>query len=292
MATRRRLRSLILLESELLHWWEGSIIVFYPNRSALDGDPGNPNLWHPDNADPRSPVADRQQLPANSPVRFRTKGSRRRRTTTTTISRIQRSKGGGNGRSGAMNEKKETQSIATVRRNSRCVIDRNGIIDVRFLRRQQYERRSLRRAQKAQGRVAGTRGVLYRLDRFKRPTMSPAEGRWLFRAASCPRLRVPRKNIVYQHESAPATRGSRSSYPDALNACTQKDRLVTSRAYNRHFVQQGDICPSYGTDSTCIRSFSVARTLTGVGRVRDMADEDETRDVVEKQAPGGYGRRG
>lgn len=32
-----------------------------------------------------------------------------------------------------------------------------------------------------------------------------------------------------------------------------------------HFVQQGDICPSYGTDSTCIRSFSVAQTLTGVG---------------------------
>lgn len=38
--------------------------------------------------------------------------------------------------SGAMNEKKETQSIAPGRRNSRCVIDRNGII-VRFLRRQQ-----------------------------------------------------------------------------------------------------------------------------------------------------------
>jgi len=36
-----------------------------------------------------------------------------------------------------MNEKKETQSIAAGRRNSRCVIDRNGIIGVRFLRRQQ-----------------------------------------------------------------------------------------------------------------------------------------------------------
>jgi len=47
-----------------------------------------------------------------------------------------------------MNEKKETQSIAAGRRNSRCVIDRNGIIGVRFLRRQQCERRSLRRDQR------------------------------------------------------------------------------------------------------------------------------------------------
>lgn len=55
------------------------------------------------------------------------------------------------GRSGAMNEKKETQSIARMgRRNSRCVIDRNGIIGVRFLRRQQCECRSLRKGQKAQ----------------------------------------------------------------------------------------------------------------------------------------------
>lgn len=34
--------------------------------------------------------------------------------------------------SGAMNQKKETQSIAAGRRNSWCVIDRNGIIGARF----------------------------------------------------------------------------------------------------------------------------------------------------------------
>lgn len=51
-----------------------------------------------------------------------------------------------------MRKKKLNRSRgASGRRHSRCVIDRNGIIGVRFLRWQQYERRSLRGARENAG---------------------------------------------------------------------------------------------------------------------------------------------